>query len=233
MRLTPGSPQPTLVANGDNDMVIPTINSQILADHLPNARLRIPRRRPRVPLPVPKAVRGPRHRVPVRGLRRRLRQARPWPHRPRRAGHAAHQGWCAPPNKPNALVNERRRTDTRRRRTRTTVLLSYYAAVRDWLRPLSVGWVPLDGPSTPRDHGWEMPLLPWSVAIASSRCSTTWSTASANAAARWWYGVRPGSGSRLCWMRPVHGRETGNHGPENRRACSLRRIFRSLGSISS
>jgi pimeloyl-ACP methyl ester carboxylesterase len=31
----------TLVANGDNDMMIPTINSQILADHLPNARLRI------------------------------------------------------------------------------------------------------------------------------------------------------------------------------------------------
>jgi len=29
------------VANGDNDRMIPTINSQILADHIPNARLRI------------------------------------------------------------------------------------------------------------------------------------------------------------------------------------------------
>ena len=33
--------QPTLVANGDNDRMIPTVNSQILADHIPNARLRI------------------------------------------------------------------------------------------------------------------------------------------------------------------------------------------------
>jgi pimeloyl-ACP methyl ester carboxylesterase len=36
-----GITPPTLVANGDNDRMIPTINSQILADHLPNARLRI------------------------------------------------------------------------------------------------------------------------------------------------------------------------------------------------
>ena len=36
-----GITQPTLVANGANDMMIPTINSQLLADHLPNARLRI------------------------------------------------------------------------------------------------------------------------------------------------------------------------------------------------
>lgn len=36
-----GIKQPTLVANGDNDMMIPTINSQLLADRLPNARLRI------------------------------------------------------------------------------------------------------------------------------------------------------------------------------------------------
>jgi pimeloyl-ACP methyl ester carboxylesterase len=36
-----GITQPTLVANGINDRMIPTINSQILADHLPNARLRI------------------------------------------------------------------------------------------------------------------------------------------------------------------------------------------------
>jgi pimeloyl-ACP methyl ester carboxylesterase len=36
-----GITQPTLVANGDNDRMIPTINSQILAERLPNARLRI------------------------------------------------------------------------------------------------------------------------------------------------------------------------------------------------
>ncbi len=36
-----GIRQPTLVANGDNDMMIPTVNSQLLADRLPNARLRI------------------------------------------------------------------------------------------------------------------------------------------------------------------------------------------------
>ncbi|WP_433561010.1 alpha/beta fold hydrolase [Nocardia sp. CA-151230] len=36
-----GITQPTLVANGDNDLMIPTVNSQLLVDHLPNARLRI------------------------------------------------------------------------------------------------------------------------------------------------------------------------------------------------
>ncbi|GAA4483349.1 alpha/beta hydrolase [Rhodococcus olei] len=36
-----GIVQPVLVANGANDMMIPTINSQLLADQLPNARLRI------------------------------------------------------------------------------------------------------------------------------------------------------------------------------------------------
>jgi hypothetical protein len=36
-----GITQPTLVANGDNDMMVASINSQIPADHLPNARLRI------------------------------------------------------------------------------------------------------------------------------------------------------------------------------------------------
>jgi pimeloyl-ACP methyl ester carboxylesterase len=36
-----GITQPTLVANGDNDMMIPTVNSQLLADRLPDARLRI------------------------------------------------------------------------------------------------------------------------------------------------------------------------------------------------
>jgi pimeloyl-ACP methyl ester carboxylesterase len=36
-----GIPQPVLVTQGDNDRMIPAVNSQILADHLPNARLRI------------------------------------------------------------------------------------------------------------------------------------------------------------------------------------------------
>jgi len=36
-----GITQPTLVANGDNDLMIPTVNSQLLVDHLPSARLRI------------------------------------------------------------------------------------------------------------------------------------------------------------------------------------------------
>jgi len=36
-----GIRQPILVTNGDNDRMIPTVNSQILADQLPDARLRI------------------------------------------------------------------------------------------------------------------------------------------------------------------------------------------------
>jgi pimeloyl-ACP methyl ester carboxylesterase len=36
-----GIRQPTLVANGDNDTMIPTVNSHILGDHLPDARVRI------------------------------------------------------------------------------------------------------------------------------------------------------------------------------------------------
>jgi pimeloyl-ACP methyl ester carboxylesterase len=36
-----GITAPTLVANGDNDAMVPTINSHILADHIPDARLRI------------------------------------------------------------------------------------------------------------------------------------------------------------------------------------------------
>jgi pimeloyl-ACP methyl ester carboxylesterase len=36
-----GIRQPVLITQGDNDRMIPTINSQVLADHLPNARLRI------------------------------------------------------------------------------------------------------------------------------------------------------------------------------------------------
>jgi len=36
-----GVTQPTLVANGDNDIMVPTENTYLLADHLPNARLSI------------------------------------------------------------------------------------------------------------------------------------------------------------------------------------------------
>jgi hypothetical protein len=32
---------PTLVANGDNDIMVPTVNSYLLAGHIPNATLRI------------------------------------------------------------------------------------------------------------------------------------------------------------------------------------------------
>jgi pimeloyl-ACP methyl ester carboxylesterase len=36
-----GITQPTLVANGDNDIMVPTVNSYLLAGHLPNAELLI------------------------------------------------------------------------------------------------------------------------------------------------------------------------------------------------
>ena len=36
-----GITQPTLVANGDNDVMVPTPNTRLLAEHLPNARLSI------------------------------------------------------------------------------------------------------------------------------------------------------------------------------------------------
>ncbi len=36
-----GITQPTLVANGDNDIMVPTENTYLLADHLPSARLSI------------------------------------------------------------------------------------------------------------------------------------------------------------------------------------------------
>jgi pimeloyl-ACP methyl ester carboxylesterase len=36
-----GIRQPTLVTNGDNDTMIPPINTRILAQHIPNARLRL------------------------------------------------------------------------------------------------------------------------------------------------------------------------------------------------
>jgi alpha-beta hydrolase superfamily lysophospholipase len=32
---------PTLVANGDNDIMVPTVNSYLLAGHIPNAKLTI------------------------------------------------------------------------------------------------------------------------------------------------------------------------------------------------
>ena len=33
--------QPVLVVNGDNDIMVPTVNSYLLAGHLPNAKLSI------------------------------------------------------------------------------------------------------------------------------------------------------------------------------------------------
>jgi pimeloyl-ACP methyl ester carboxylesterase len=36
-----GTRQPTLVTNGDNDAMIPTINTHIFGEHLPRARVRI------------------------------------------------------------------------------------------------------------------------------------------------------------------------------------------------
>jgi pimeloyl-ACP methyl ester carboxylesterase len=36
-----GITQPVLVANGDNGRLVPTKNSQVLAERLPNARLKI------------------------------------------------------------------------------------------------------------------------------------------------------------------------------------------------
>jgi pimeloyl-ACP methyl ester carboxylesterase len=33
--------QPTLVANGSNDILVPTVNSYLLAGHIPNAQLTI------------------------------------------------------------------------------------------------------------------------------------------------------------------------------------------------
>jgi pimeloyl-ACP methyl ester carboxylesterase len=36
-----GITQPTLVANGSNDILVPTVNSYLLAGHIPNAQLTI------------------------------------------------------------------------------------------------------------------------------------------------------------------------------------------------
>ena len=38
---TANIPAPTLVANGDHDVMVPTVNSYLLAGHLPNATLSI------------------------------------------------------------------------------------------------------------------------------------------------------------------------------------------------
>ena len=64
--------QPTLVVNGSHDIMVPTINSYILQQHIPGAQLiDLPRLRARLAVPVPRAVRQPR--VPVPGQRTRLR----------------------------------------------------------------------------------------------------------------------------------------------------------------
>ena len=53
-----GITQPTLVANGDNDLMIPTPNSRLLAARPPERpALDLPRRQPRLPVPVPGGVR--------------------------------------------------------------------------------------------------------------------------------------------------------------------------------
>lgn len=54
-----GISQRTLVANGSNDIMVPTVNSYLLAGHIPHAELVIyPGRWPRLPVPVPARVRG-------------------------------------------------------------------------------------------------------------------------------------------------------------------------------
>jgi pimeloyl-ACP methyl ester carboxylesterase len=53
-----GITQPTLVANGNNDIMVPTVNSYLLAGHIPNAELIIyPDANHGFPLPVPARVR--------------------------------------------------------------------------------------------------------------------------------------------------------------------------------
>jgi pimeloyl-ACP methyl ester carboxylesterase len=53
-----GITQPTLVANGDNDRMMLTENSSLLVQHVPGrAAEHLPGLRPRVPRPVPRAVR--------------------------------------------------------------------------------------------------------------------------------------------------------------------------------
>ena len=65
-----GIRQPVLVANGDNDRMIPTINSQILADHLPE----------RAAADLPDAAHGFLFQYPreFAKLRQRVPRRRPW-----------------------------------------------------------------------------------------------------------------------------------------------------------
>jgi len=58
--------QPVLVANGSNDMMVPTINSFTMSQLRPNAQLdHLSGLRPRVSLPVPGSVRRPRAAFPI------------------------------------------------------------------------------------------------------------------------------------------------------------------------
>ena len=75
-----GITQPTLVVNGRHDIIDPTINSYLLAQHLPAAELIIyPDSGHGSHVPVPRAVRGPRRAVPRRRGRLHLKAARPGP----------------------------------------------------------------------------------------------------------------------------------------------------------
>ena len=57
--------QPTLIANGDNDRMVPSVLSEDMHRRIPGLRARhLPRLRPRRHLPVPRHVRPPRRRVP-------------------------------------------------------------------------------------------------------------------------------------------------------------------------
>ena len=77
-----GITQPVLVANGDNDRLVPTKNSPLLAERLPNARLKIyPDAGARLPLPIPGRVCGRRRAVPQRravGMSTRPASGRSW-----------------------------------------------------------------------------------------------------------------------------------------------------------
>ena len=64
--------QPTLIVQGSNDVIVPTVNSYILQQNLPNAQLDpLPGRKSRIVLPVPGALRVARRPVPRIGAARR------------------------------------------------------------------------------------------------------------------------------------------------------------------
>jgi pimeloyl-ACP methyl ester carboxylesterase len=68
--------QPTLVVNGNHDIMLPTINSYILSQHLPEGGAGdLSRLRSRVALPVPDALRPPRVEVSRRRTRVQLTAA--------------------------------------------------------------------------------------------------------------------------------------------------------------